>query len=129
MLNRRIFVASAGGLAVLVGLRWSNRSSAVAEPTFEVQKSEAEWRRILTPAQFNVLRKHDTERPGSSPLDHEKRKGTFVCAGCDLPLFSSEAKFESHTGWPSFSRPLAGGGGTRGGRAIRRKRTEASGRG
>src|ERR1700738_2211282 len=123
MLSRRIFVASAGGLAVLVGLRWSNRSSAVAEPTFEVQKSEAEWRRILTPAQFNVLRKHDTERPGSSPLDHEQRKGTFVCAGCDLPLFSSETKFESRTGWPSFTRPLSGAGGARGGRGFLCART------
>ena len=96
----------------------------MAEPTFEVQKSEAEWRRILTPAQFNVLRKHDTERPGSSPLDHEKRKGTFVCAGCDLPLFSSEAKFESHTGWPSFSRPLADAVGTAEDRSFLVKRTE-----
>jgi peptide-methionine (R)-S-oxide reductase len=124
MLNRRIFVASAGGLAVLVGLRWSNRSSAVAEPTFEVQKSEAEWRRILTPAQFNVLRKHDTERPGSSPLDHEKRKGTFVCAGCDLPLFSSETKFESGTGWPSFYQPLENAVGKTEDRTFGMLRTE-----
>jgi peptide-methionine (R)-S-oxide reductase len=124
MLNRRIFVASAGGLAMLVGLRWSNRSIAVAEPTFEVHKSEAEWRRILTPAQFNVLRKHDTERPGSSPLDHEKRKGTFVCAGCDLPLFSSETKFESHTGWPSFTRPLVDAVGTAEDRSFLVTRTE-----
>jgi peptide-methionine (R)-S-oxide reductase len=124
MLNRRIFVAGATGLAVLVGVRWSNRSIAVAEPTFEVQKSEAEWRRILTPAQFNVLRKHDTERPGSSPLDHEKRKGTFACAGCDLPLFSSETKFESRTGWPSFTRPLSGAVGTAEDRSFLVTRTE-----
>ena len=70
------------------------------------------------------LRRHDTERPGSSPLDHEKRKGTFVCAGCDLPLFSSEAKFESHTGWPSFSRPLADAVGTAEDRSFLVKRTE-----
>jgi peptide-methionine (R)-S-oxide reductase len=82
------------------------RPTALAETSFEIQKTEAEWRRVLTPAQFNVLRKHDTEPPGSSPLNHEKRQGTFACAGCDLPLFSSKTKFESGTGWPSFYRPL-----------------------
>src|SRR5215216_1398503 len=106
MLDRRSFLAGAAGIAVIVGLRWSQPSIAMAEPSFEVQKSEAEWRRILTPAQFNVLRKQATERPGSSPLNNEKRKGTFACAGCDLPLFSSETKFESNTGWPSFWQPL-----------------------
>ena len=69
--------------------------------------SDAEWRQRLSPAQYDVLRKHGTERPGSSALNHEKRKGTFACAGCDLPLFSSDTKFESGTGWPSFYQPLA----------------------
>ncbi len=78
-----------------------------AEKTFEVTKSEEEWRRSLTPEQYNVLRKHGTERAGTSPLNQEKRKGMFVCAGCDQPLFSSETKFESGTGWPSFYQPLA----------------------
>jgi peptide-methionine (R)-S-oxide reductase len=68
--------------------------------------SDAEWRKRLTPAQYDVLRKHGTERAGTSPLNHEKRKGTFACAGCDLPLYSSDTKFESGTGWPSFFRPL-----------------------
>src|SRR5436190_11205941 len=112
MLARRIFLANAAGLAVIVGLRWSQRSTAMAEPSFEVQKSDAEWRSILTPPQFDILRKHGTERPGSSPLNSEKRKGTFACAGCDLPLFSSETKFESNTGWPSFTRPLPDAVGT-----------------
>jgi peptide-methionine (R)-S-oxide reductase len=69
------------------------------------QKSEDEWRRTLTPEQFHVLREHGTERPGSSPLNDEKRRGTFACAGCGQPLFSSDTKFESGTGWPSFFAP------------------------
>src|SRR5947207_10635028 len=71
-------------------------------------KTEEEWRRTLTPDQFHVLREHGTERPGSSPLNHEKGSGTFVCAGCGQPLFSSETKFESGTGWPSFWAPIEG---------------------
>jgi peptide-methionine (R)-S-oxide reductase len=70
------------------------------------KKTEAEWRRVLTPAQFDVLRRHATGLPGSSALDHEQREGTFACAGCDLHLFSSLTKFDSGTGWPSFYRPL-----------------------
>ena len=69
-------------------------------------KTEAEWRAALTADQFHVLREHGTERPGSSPLNYEKRSGTFSCAACGTPLFSSETKFESGTGWPSFFAPL-----------------------
>jgi peptide-methionine (R)-S-oxide reductase len=69
-------------------------------------RSDEEWRTILTPEQFRVLRRHGTERAGSSPLNAEKRAGRFVCAGCGAPLFSSETKFESGTGWPSFFAPL-----------------------
>jgi peptide-methionine (R)-S-oxide reductase len=71
-----------------------------------VQKSEAEWKSLLTPEQFRVLRKHGTERAGTSPLNHEHRAGLFHCAGCGLPLFSSDTKFDSGTGWPSFWQPL-----------------------
>ena len=71
-----------------------------------MQKTDDEWRQSLTPEQFQVLRKHGTEPPGSSPLNNEKRDGTFTCAGCGQPLFSSDTKFESGTGWPSFWRPL-----------------------
>jgi len=71
-----------------------------------VRKTDDEWRDALTPDQFHVLREHGTEPRGSSPLNTEKRPGTFVCAACGQPLFSSDAKFESGTGWPSFSAPL-----------------------
>lgn len=73
---------------------------------FEITRTEAEWRRILTPEQFNVLRQQNTERPFSSPLAEQFTEGTYQCAGCDLPLFISNTKFDSGTGWPSFYAPL-----------------------
>jgi peptide-methionine (R)-S-oxide reductase len=75
---------------------------------FEVNKTEEEWRQILTPEQFQVLRKHGTERARTSPLDKVYDKGTYVCAGCDLPLFTAGTKFDSGTGWPSFFDPIEG---------------------
>jgi peptide-methionine (R)-S-oxide reductase len=81
-------------------------SSARRDKTFEIDHSEEEWRRRLSPEQYRVLREHGTERAGTSPLDREKRVGTFHCAGCGAPLFRSEQKFDSGTGWPSFWRPL-----------------------
>ena len=72
----------------------------------KVEKSEAEWRQELTDEQFRVLRQEGTERAGTSPLNHEKRDGTFMCAGCGKPLFTADAKFESGTGWPSFYQPI-----------------------
>ncbi len=74
----------------------------VAKTSAPITRSEAEWKQLLTPAQFNVLRQEGTEHPFTSPLDDEKRGGVFVCAGCALPLFSSQMKFDSGTGWPSF---------------------------
>jgi peptide-methionine (R)-S-oxide reductase len=74
--------------------------------TFEIVKSDAEWRAQLTVEQFRVLREHGTERAGTSPLDKEYGSGLYRCAGCDLPVFSSDAKFDSGTGWPSFWAPL-----------------------
>ncbi len=103
-----------GGMAAaagVLGLGSCSRAApaAAAGPrtrTFDVMHSDAQWRQLLTPAQYSVLRQHATERAGSSPLDREHRKGTFHCAGCRLPLFSSSTKFESGTGWPSFWAPL-----------------------
>jgi peptide-methionine (R)-S-oxide reductase len=91
---------------------------------FEVTKTDAEWKRILTPQQYYVLREHGTEYAGSSPLDREKRKGTFHCAGCDLPLFSSETKYDSGTGWPSFWQPITNAIGTSVDRSLFSVRTE-----
>jgi len=86
--------------------------------------SDAEWRKRLTGEQYNVLRKHGTERAGTSPLNQEKRKGTFVCAGCELPLFASDTKYESGTGWPSFYQPLPNAIGTKSDRSFFMTRTE-----
>jgi len=82
------------------------------EQTFEVVRTDEEWRQQLTPEQYQVLRQHGTERAGTCALLHEKRAGTFACAGCGLPLFRSARKFESSTGWPSFFAPLEGSVGT-----------------
>ena len=75
---------------------------------FEVTKSDEEWKKLLSPAAYRVLRHQDTEAPFTSPLNNEHRKGIFACAGCALDLFSSDTKFDSGTGWPSFFRPLPG---------------------
>jgi peptide-methionine (R)-S-oxide reductase len=91
---------------------------------FEVEKTDAEWREQLSPSAYRVLREHGTERAGTSPLDREKRAGTFLCAACALPVFASEAKFDSGTGWPSFFAPLADGVRTREDRGLFMLRTE-----
>jgi peptide-methionine (R)-S-oxide reductase len=89
-----------------------------------VTHSDEEWRQRLDPAQFHVLRKHGTERAGTSKLNAEKRPGTFACAGCDKPLFAADAKFESGTGWPSFTQPLDGAVATTEDRSLFMSRTE-----
>lgn len=91
---------------------------------YEVQKSEQEWKEALTPEQFRVLRKHGTERAGTSPLDKNYEDGTYVCAGCGQPLFTSETKFNSGTGWPSFYQPIEGAIGTSTDRSLFMTRTE-----
>ena len=79
---------------------------AISENQYEVQKTEQEWKETLSPEAFRVLRKHGTERAGTSPLDKNYDEGTYLCAGCGQPLFSSDTKFNSGTGWPSFYQPL-----------------------
>jgi peptide-methionine (R)-S-oxide reductase len=91
---------------------------------FEVARTEKEWRQTLTPEQFEVLREHGTEPPGASPLNREKRDGTFACAACGQPLFSSKTKFESGTGWPSFWAPLERAVGTTTDRSLGMTRSE-----
>ena len=125
MLNRRTWLAAGAVLAVLGARYGLGKDDSMADETAaEVQKPDAEWRQSLTPAQYNVLRQHGTERAGSSPLNKEKRKGTFVCAGCGNPLFASETKFESGTGWPSFFKPLENAVGTTQDRSFFMTRTE-----
>ena len=111
MLTRRAMLgAGAAALALAVaGRRSPGRAEAGA---FAVTRTDAEWRAQLTPAQYQVLRHEGTEAPFTSPLLDEHRKGTFACAGCALPLFASDTKFESGTGWPSFWAPLDGAVGT-----------------
>lgn len=98
-----IAVGTASGLYFLPR---QSRSTINTNNKFEIEKTAAQWRKILTPKQFYILREHGTEPPGTSILDREHRKGTFVCAGCQLPLFASDTKFNSGTGWPSFYAPL-----------------------
>jgi peptide-methionine (R)-S-oxide reductase len=96
----------------------------MASEQFPVTKTDEEWRRQLTPEQYRVLREHATERPGSCALLHEKRAGTFKCAGCGQPLFRATRKFESGTGWPSFFAPLEGAVATTVDRSFFMTRTE-----
>jgi peptide-methionine (R)-S-oxide reductase len=105
MMTRRLLLASGTGLTAMLGLPWRIAVSGAAE-TFPITHSDAEWRTLLTPAQFAVLRQSSTERPFTSPLLKEHRPGVFACAGCNRGVFSSETKFESGTGWPSFWAPL-----------------------
>ena len=130
MYSRRDFsklgIALAGGLATFKALS-ATITPGVAEETtqrFEVMKTDEEWRKTLTPEQFEVLRKHGTERAGSSPHDANYAPGTYECAGCALPLYSSETKFHSGTGWPSFWKPLDNAVGTSSDNSYFMSRTE-----
>jgi peptide-methionine (R)-S-oxide reductase len=129
MATRRQFLtvtAVALGLAPVVAL--AGRSERPQDPPphghFPVSKTDEEWRALLTPEQYRVLRRHGTERAHSSPLNKENRRGTFVCAACGHPLFASEAKYDSGTGWPSFWRPLSNAVGTSIDRSLWTVRTE-----
>jgi peptide-methionine (R)-S-oxide reductase len=103
MKRRSIFqLLAVSAAAIAAGARLPFAATPTSGMKFEITKTDEEWKKILTPEQFAVLREHATERPFTSPLNDEKRKGTFSCAGCDLPLFVSETKYDSGTGWPSF---------------------------
>jgi peptide-methionine (R)-S-oxide reductase len=128
MNRRQIIIAVAGalGLPALARLTFREAPPMTAESqgTYEVNLTEAEWRARLTPRQFAILRQHDTEFAGTSPLLGEHRDGTFACAGCGQPLFESEAKYESGTGWPSFWKAIDGAVGTTVDRQLGMVRTE-----
>lgn len=117
MIDRRFTLAALAGLTsfgIFKTFGPSSQAHADEKPAgeksaagkFEVEKTAEQWKQQLTPEQYYILREAGTERPFSSPLNKEKRKGTFACAGCDLPLYSSDTKFDSGTGWPSFFRAL-----------------------
>ncbi len=122
-MNRRTFLT--GSLLALLFGAGRGRAADELPPGIErVRHAAEEWRKILTPEQFAVLREEATEPPSSSPLDREKREGTFLCAGCELPLFTSKMKFDSGTGWPSFFTAIPGHVGTKRDFALFLPRTE-----
>ena len=125
-LNRRTFIvsATAASAAAITGALVIGRSGEAHAQRFELELTPEQWRRRLSPAQNRVLREQAPERAGASPLDREHRRGTFVCAGCALPVFRSADKFDSGTGWPSFTRPMAGNVRTRADRGIFGLQTE-----
>ncbi len=107
-MTKRSFLGSAAA-AICAAVAGCSRDGAEGPAeTFEVNKTPAQWRQILSPEQFAVLREAGTERPKSSPLNAEARRGIYACAGCALPAYASETKFESGTGWPSFTAPIEG---------------------
>ncbi len=116
-MNRRQFTLTS--LAALV------LPSALRAQSFEVTRTDAEWRAMLTDIQYKVMREEGTERAGSSPLDKNYAAGTYACRGCDLPLYASEAKYDSGTGWPSFFQSLPNAIGTKEDRSLFSLRTEA----
>ncbi|PBB97663.1 peptide-methionine (R)-S-oxide reductase MsrB [Mesorhizobium sp. WSM3862] len=128
-MNRRDFLWSgAAATALTIGtgaaLRMGGAKPALAAETFEITKTDAEWRAILSDAAFDVLRREGTEYPGTSPLLNEHRKGIFACAGCDLPVYPSETKFDSGTGWPSFWQEIPNAIGKTEDRSLGMTRTE-----
>ncbi len=122
MSKRRLLLGGAAiAAATALGRFIPTGSTAAASETgeaFEVTLTDAQWRDRLSEREFEVLREHDTETPGSSPLLAEKREGTYLCAGCEQPVFESRTKYDSGTGWPSFWEPIEGGIGTRTDRSL-----------
>lgn len=117
-MQRRLFL---GAAAAALGLA---KQGGAASGTFDVMRSDAEWQAMLSRAEYQVMRQHGTERAFSSPLDKETRAGTYLCRGCDLPLYASQAKYDSGTGWPSFYQSLPHAIGTQKDRSLFMVRTE-----
>ena len=125
MFSRRDFTKASLALAgTLASVRMPANAAEVTAEGFEIMKTEEEWKKILTADQFYVLRKHGTERAGTSPLDKKFDPGVYNCAACDLPLYPSETKFNSGTGWPSFFKPLDNAIGTSVDKSLFSTRTE-----
>ena len=122
-INRRAFIGVAGAAGAALTFLSVGRANG-ASRSFEFALSDSEWRKRLGPERYRILREAGTERPYSSPLNNEHRRGTFACAGCGLPLFSSTTKFDSGTGWPSFFRPLPNAIATRADHSLLMERTE-----
>src|SRR3954471_4771221 len=107
LLHRRSLLMGGAGLVALLAAPRIGEAKDMTTDTIDFRNlSDADWRKRLSPQAYDGMRKHGTERAGTSPLDHEKRKGTFACAGCGQPFFSSDTKFERGTVWPSFYEPL-----------------------
>ncbi len=107
-LSKRAFLGGAGMATIAIIAALAGCGSEASAEVFEVNLTPDQWRRRLSPEQFRVLRQAGTERAGTSPLNSEHRAGLFACAGCNLPVFRSQDKYDSHTGWPSFTRPING---------------------
>ena len=122
-INRRAFIGVAGAAGAALTFLSVGRANG-ASRSFEFALSDSEWRKRLGPERYRILREAGTERPYSSPLNKEHRRGTFACAGCGLPLFSSTTKFDSGTGWPSFFRPLPNAIVTKADHSLFMERTE-----
>ncbi len=122
-MSKRTFLGAAAALVGLQAAGCAGTDDAAAE-TFEITRSPEEWRSLLSPAQYAVLREEGTERARSSPLNDEKRDGVYGCAGCALPLYAAATKFESGTGWPSFFAPIEGAIRTKEDRGFLGTRTE-----
>ena len=117
-MDRRVFIGAALAAGAATAMpRW-------AMAAFEVTRTEAEWKAMLSPLEYKVMRNEGTERAGSSPLDKNYAPGTYLCRGCDLPLYPSDTKFDSGTGWPSFYQSLPGAVGTKPDRSLFTVRTE-----
>lgn len=127
MLSKRQFLLLGASATTLAAAAAAVVALPKSEPTpeiFEIMRSDAEWRQQLSPDEYAVLRQHATERAGSSPLNGEQRPGRYHCAGCNLAVYASEAKYDSGSGWPSFFASIDGAVGTRDDNTLTMKRTE-----